>query len=106
MTEEYVDGELIVIAGGMTRDNLDMIQWRTKEGRVIYIKDLEDTHLRNIALMLAGFGYQTFGAADSAKIIWLRVLRMEWERRMIAKKYGRKKFRVYPDDAPERLLIP
>lgn len=97
MSEDYIDGELIGDFYDLTPDNLSKIQWKTKDGEIIYIKDLEDKHLRNIALMLMGFGYTKFHAPDMSKIIWLTILRMEWERRIMAKQGGNAKFRAYPD---------
>lgn len=62
-------------------DNLQNLYWRTREGELIAVPKLHDGHLRNIALMLMGFGYSEFNHPDLTKILWLRALRMEWERR-------------------------
>ena len=62
-------------------DNLQNLYWRTREGELIKVGDLQDSHLRNIALMLMGFGYQKFLKDDRTKVLWLTALRIEWERR-------------------------
>jgi hypothetical protein len=36
-----------------------MSKWTTRTGAKIALTDLDDEHLRNIATMLAGFGYQS-----------------------------------------------
>lgn len=64
-------------------DNLQNLYWRTREGELIAIPKLAESHLRNIALMLMGFGYVRFNAPNEIKIMWLTALRMEWERRLI-----------------------
>jgi hypothetical protein len=62
------------------------LQWRTKDEGFIRLKFMQDSHLRNAALMLMGMGYQTYRAKDETKILWLTAFRMEWERRMMERK--------------------
>lgn len=66
----------------LTLDIISKFTWKTKEGKLIRVRDMADSHLRNTAMMLAGFGYQDYHTSDECKIIWLRVLKMEWDRRM------------------------
>ena len=66
-------------------DNTLNIYWRTKDGKMIALPQMTDTHLRNTALMLMGMGYQSFNAPDNVKVLWLRALRCEWERRRAVK---------------------
>lgn len=89
--QDYIDGELI---GELTINNLSKIQWKTRTGEIYFIKDMDDKHIRNIALMMMGFGYRTFRAPDNVKIIWLRILKMEWDRRMLQKRNGMGKWTV------------
>lgn len=63
-------------------NNLQNIYWRTKEGDIISIQRMADSHLRNTALMLMGMGYQVYNVSERLKILWLTALRLEWERRM------------------------
>lgn len=67
-------------------DNLQNIYWQTKEGEMIALPQMTDSHLRNTALMLMGMEYQTFYAPDRLKVLWLTALRCEWERRLKAGK--------------------
>ena len=62
-------------------DNLQNLYWRTREGELVALPQMTNDHLRNTALMLMGMGYQTFSAPDAVKVLWLRALRLEWERR-------------------------
>jgi len=98
MIKDYVDGELIDIEmdvkEGLTEDNLAKIRWRTKEGRIIFIKDMEDSHLRNAALFLMGMGYTRCIAPEPLRIIYLSIFRMEWERRLAQRALGIKKWIV------------
>lgn len=63
-------------------NNLQNIYWRTKEGDIISIQRMADSHLRNTALMLMGMGYQVYNVSERLKILWLTALRLEWECRM------------------------
>lgn len=56
--------------------------WKTRDEGLIPLKMMEDSHLRNAALMLMGMGYQQYAAPDHIKIRWLSIFRLEWERRM------------------------
>jgi hypothetical protein len=58
--------------------------WKTKEGELIKLTDLQDSHLRNIALFLMEFGYTECIASTDTRIKWLMVLQQEWKKR---KKY-------------------
>jgi len=83
MREELVrfDGSP-VFESDIREDNLQNLYWRAKEEGLIAVPNLENKHLRNIALMLMGFGYQKSGLPDRMKVLWLTALRMEWERRI------------------------
>lgn len=93
--EDFIDAE--IVNETITKDILSKIQWRTKDRRYIYVKDMEDKHLRNSALFLMGLGYEKCVTTEPVRIAWLKIFRMEWERRMIEAANGNKKFRVYPD---------
>lgn len=56
--------------------------WITRDGDVIPVPEMADTHLRNAALFLMGMGYQKCVADNPTRIVWLSILRKEWERRM------------------------
>ncbi len=73
------------IYGGV---DLKDIYWRTKDGEMISLTQMTDSHLRNTALMLMGMGYQNYVAPDAVKVLWLTALRAEWERRMRARADG------------------
>ena len=83
MKEELVrfDGSP-VHESDIREDNLQNLYWRAKEEGLIAVPKLENSHLRNIALMLMGFGYRESSLPDRMKILWLTALRMEWERRI------------------------
>lgn len=80
--------ELVRLDGGeifesdIREDNLQNIYWRMQTGSLIALKDMEDSHLRNVALMLIGMGYRTYNVNDRLRVLWLTALRLEWERRM------------------------
>jgi len=69
----------------LVEDKFKGLCWRTKEGELIPIRDMRDSHLRNAALFLMGMGYTRCAASDVARVAWLMVLRKEWERRMIGR---------------------
>ena len=66
--------------------NVSDLMWQTRDEGLIPLHMIEDSHLRNIALMLIGMGYQAYKATDGHKIRWLTVLRIEWEKRMKERK--------------------
>lgn len=103
MTEEdFIDAEVIYI-GEITVDILSTIQWRTRDASLIYIKDMEDKHIRNIVLFLTGFGYTKCVAPEEVRLKWLVILNKEWQRRHIARDNGNRKFRVYPENMRQQL---
>lgn len=59
--------------------------WKTREGELIPVHEMQDSHLRNCALFLMGMGYQRCVASDMIRIKWLSVFRMEWERRLLVR---------------------
>jgi len=67
------------------KKNISDLVWITKEKQTIKLGDIENSHLRNIALMLMGMGYQIYICRDEARVLWLTALRMEWEKRMLAR---------------------
>jgi len=95
--EDFVDAEIVYVT--ITKDILSTIQWRTKERELIYVKDMEDKHIRNSALFLMGMGYTKCRAMETVKIAWLTIFRMEWERRTFQN--GIKRFRSYPNSTKE-----
>jgi hypothetical protein len=87
---EIVDGEVITEDGKsvnyndkLTTNFLSTLQWRMADGNTIYIKDMEDSHVRNAALFLMGMGYRKCYASESQRVTYLTVFRLEWERRMM-----------------------
>lgn len=73
---EVSEGELINL-------NTDReVCWRTRDGQVIPISQLRDSHLRNIALFLMGMGYSECVADKKVRVVWLAALSYEWQRRM------------------------
>lgn len=92
--DDFVDGSVIYLE--LTKDILSDIAWRTADRTYIYVKDMEDKHLRNAALFLMGMGYQKCIANEQTRVAWLTIFRMEWERRTIDRNKGNKRFRSYP----------
>jgi len=74
-----------VVDESVVEDKLKGLCWKTKEGELIPVSEMRDPHLRNAALFLMGFGYSICIASKERKIIWLTILRTEWERRMIGR---------------------
>jgi hypothetical protein len=60
--------------------------WKTATGRQIAIENMADSHLRNAALFLMGMGYAKCIAPDNVRVVWLRIFRIEWERRQLLPK--------------------
>jgi len=80
---EHYEGEMleIPIDESLIPDSLSRIIWKTRENELIRITELPDAHLRNIGLFLMGLGYTSCILPDRKRILWLTVLRLEWERR-------------------------
>lgn len=83
MGNDVIDGELIEDSNGKWL-------WRTANGRLVPVEMMADNHLRNAAMFLMGLGYAKCIAADNNRIVWLRIFRLEWERRMFLRAKGRK----------------
>lgn len=67
------------------------VLWRTRDEGMIPLKMIEDSHLKNIALMLIGMGNQQYKTSDENRARWLIILRMEWEKRKEERKHTFKK---------------
>jgi hypothetical protein len=67
------------------KKNISDLVWITKDKQRIKLGDMDDSHLRNVALVLMGMGYQTYICRDEVRVLWLTALRMEWEKRMLAR---------------------
>ena len=89
-----VEGEMLNVEEALETDNLSKIQWKTREGEILYIKDMENKHLRNSALFLMGMGYRKCIAPEATRIVYLSIFRMEWERRMRARAAGLRRWAV------------
>jgi hypothetical protein len=79
-----------IVQGELVEDKFRGWSWKTREGQIIPVTDMADSHLRNAALFLMGFGYSKCIANDRVRVAWLTILRAEWERRMLNRKYGDK----------------
>jgi hypothetical protein len=86
MSSEFIDAEFTVVELPENYKKLDRILWRDADYNFIPVTELDDTHLRNIALVLMDMGYVKWSAPDSLRISWLSVLKMEWQRRQYKKK--------------------
>lgn len=78
--------------------------WKTRDGRLIKVYQMTDSHLRNAALFLMGMGYQNCTAPSELRIFWLTILRREWERRLVQRANSLKKWRVKYEEDDEALL--
>ena len=78
-----VEGELIEDINGLWL-------WKTADGRQVAIREMPDTHLRNCGLFLMGMGYRKCIADDRVRIVWLKILRTEWERRMLHREMAKR----------------
>lgn len=76
MSNEVESFELI-------KDMHDIWCWRTKYGELIPISRMADSHVRNAALFLMGMGYTKCVADTKVRVVWLKILVTEWERRML-----------------------
>lgn len=89
-----VEGELLLLGQPIEEepnhelgwDWLSQVKWRTIDWSEVFIKDMNDNHLRNAALFLMGMGYRKCYMNERKRIIYLRIFRMEWERRLAARK--------------------
>lgn len=77
----------------LVRDRFSNWNWKTKEGKLILISEMADSHLRNAALVLMGLGYQKVTLDNKMRVLWLTALRVEWERRMLARVNGLAKWK-------------
>lgn len=68
---------------GLIIDKWGKVKWRTKDGQIMLVSEMTDSHLRNTALFLMGMGYTTCIAREDRRVIFLTALRIEWERRML-----------------------
>ena len=73
------------VEGELEKDENGKWLWKTAEGRLIPVELLPDSHLRNIALFLMGMGFRRCIAANEVRVVWLRILRVEWEHRLMAR---------------------
>lgn len=83
MANDVINGELI-------EDQNGKWLWRTADGRLIPVEMMADNHLRNAAMFLMGMGYAKCIADDKSCIVWLRIFRTEWERRMLTRAQARR----------------
>jgi len=74
-----------VVDDSVVEDKIKGLCWKTKEGDLIPVSEMRDSHLRNAALFLMGLGYTTCVASTERKVVWLSILRKEWERRMLTR---------------------
>lgn len=56
----------------------------------ISVKFMNDHHLKNAAAKLLGFGNDEYNAPDELKALWARILRVEWKKRLEARKAVKK----------------
>lgn len=78
------------VEGELVEDHNGEWAWRTADGRIVPVCLMQDTHLRNTSLFLMGMGYRKCIASQETRVVWLRILRIEWERRMIQRYEARK----------------
>lgn len=76
MSASHIDGELV-------EDNNGKWLWKTANNDFIPVELMADNHLRNAAMFLMGMGYRKCIASEMQRVVWLRVFRIEWERRML-----------------------
>ncbi len=80
--------ELLLIDAGVLQEirvgitQVNRIWWdeRTR------LEDMPDQYLKNAALKLVGFGAESYSADEVTKELWLKVLQLEWERRVNSRK--------------------
>lgn len=79
---EVSEGELINIPDDLNIDKIRRVCWKTRDGQIIPLEEIKDSHLRNIALFLMDMGYQRCIAAKDTRVLWLKIFAIEWNRRM------------------------
>lgn len=80
-----------VINGELIEDSNGKWLWRMADGRQIPVEEMADNHLRNAAMFLMGMGYRKCIANDTSRVVWLRIFRLEWERRMFLRAEEKKR---------------
>jgi hypothetical protein len=99
---DTVEGEF-VNTSDLSPKGLKDVQWKTRFGELIYLHHMTDSHIRNVALFLTGFGFNNCRTDAAMRILWLRVLKLEWDRRMAIRVNGNKQFKFNPSE--NRYLI-
>ncbi len=100
MVDDFIEAEVIYpdeMHGNEVFLNVDHLKhcyWKTSDGRVVAVPDMSDSHLRNAALFLMGMGFRKSSANPDKAVIYLTIFRMEWERRMLQRAGGNKRFHV------------
>lgn len=69
----------------LVEDKIRGLCWRTKDRKLIPVRDIADSHLRNIALFLMDMGYQRCIANKVQRVAWLSILATEWQRRLLVR---------------------
>lgn len=100
--DEVVDGEVINIVELPAKNEIPNLKWRMRDGNIVALRDMADSHLRNSALFLMGLGFQKCIAKEPLRVLWLTAMRIEWERRMLLRKgQGLKKYVLVDIEEPE-----
>lgn len=91
LTEGLVDTNenSVAVLHSEAEDYIGRLMWKSRDGKLTRLQNMADSHLRNTALMLMGFGFSKYNAPDSIKIIWLTALRVEWQRRMTIREFSK-----------------
>jgi hypothetical protein len=74
--------EVTVIKAELNHLDPESIMWDEH----ISVKYMNDHHLKNAAAKLLGFGNDEYNAPDELKALWARLLRVEWKKRLEARK--------------------
>lgn len=81
----------------LTSDELgEVLSGKKEPGSVMWdenisVKYMADPHLKNAALKLMGFGNEEYDAEEIVKERWITLLRLEWGKRLEARKSSFKK---------------